>query len=93
MSLETVKQIIGHAMVDAEFRKHLMDNPAAALKGYDLTEDEAALLKDLPSQNFESMAEELGERLSRAGVVISPSGGPGPIPYPHFGDEAGTLKG
>jgi len=79
MSIESVKQIIGHAMVDAEFRKRLFDDPAAALKGYELTEEETALLKDLPRENFETMAGELSERISRAGVIVKIDPAPFPI--------------
>ncbi len=83
MSLESVKQIVGHAMLDAEFRKKLFENPAEALKGYELTEQELALLKDLPQENFESAAGELSERISRAGIIFKPETKPFPGPSPH----------
>ncbi len=65
MSVEAVKEIIGRAVADAEFRQQLLHDPAEALKGYDLSEEEAALLKDLPGENFEAAAGELEERISR----------------------------
>ncbi len=78
MSLEAVKQIIGQAMANAEFRRQLLDAPAEALKGYELSEEEAAMLMNLPRENFEAAASELGERISRAGLHLdstSPDGG------------------
>ena len=81
MSSQSVKQLIGHALIEPEFRQLLFTDPAQALKGYELTEAEKNLFKDMPREKFESLAGELGERISRAGVVIS-----------HHGNEPGTLK-
>ena len=75
MSTLSVKQIIGHALVEPQFRQLLFENPAKALEGSELTKEEKAMLTNLPRENFESLAGELGERISRAGVLISNHGG------------------
>ncbi len=71
MSLESLKAIIGRAMLEPEFRKQLFDEPAVALKGYELTDQERAALLDLPKENFEALAGELGERISRSGFYVA----------------------
>ncbi len=79
MSIEAVKQIIGRALVEPAFRKQLFTDADGALKGYDLSEQELALLKDLPEESFESAAGELSARISRAGIIVKSD----PAPFPH----------
>ena len=68
MSVESVKQIIGRAVAEPEFRELLFTDPGKALEGYELNEQEASALKGLPRENFDAVAGELAERVSRAGV-------------------------
>ena len=70
MSSHSVKEVIGHALVEPKFRQLLFDDPTKAMEGYELTEEEKNLFKDLPREHFEALAGDLGERISRAGMVI-----------------------
>ncbi len=72
MSIESVQKIIGRAMTEAEFRDLLFNDPAKALADYELTEDESNALKELERKNFDTVAQELEQRISRARF-----GGPG----------------
>ena len=71
MSQKVVEEVIGKAVVDAEFRSQLFSNPEAALSGYDLTEEERASLSALEADVFEAFAAEVEERISK-GVQPSP---------------------
>ena len=84
MSMEALKTVIGRAMIDAEFRELLFKDPAQALAGYSLTEDEVRLFQGLEREKFEALAGELGERLSRAGLHIGAGAHAG-------GDEVGKA--
>ena len=75
MSAEEVKQVIGRAVLDAEFRKMLFDDPDTALEDYDLTEEERAGLKNIEREKFDDMAGALEERMSRAGIGLQTLGG------------------
>lgn len=68
MSEEVVQFIIGRAVTDTEYRELLFTDPDQALAGYDLTEEEAASLKDIDRGEFESNLSELEDRISRAGL-------------------------
>ena len=69
MSLETVKEIIGKAVIDIEFRTLLDSDPDKALQGYELTGEERASLEGLKADKFDTVASELGERVSRASML------------------------
>ena len=79
MSIENIKLIVGRAIVEPEFRELLFSDLDKALAGYELTAEEAAMLKALPREGFEAVAGNLEERISRAGLY-------------HHGNEPGTLK-
>lgn len=69
MSQEGIKQVIGRAVADAEFKKLLFSDPAAALQGFDLTEEEAAGLKKLPHADFDKLMSDVETRVSKAGLI------------------------
>ena len=75
MSLDDVKQVIGRAVLDPEFRGILFSDPDTALKDYDLTEEELAGLKNIERDKFDEMAGALEERMSRAGIGLQTLGG------------------
>ena len=56
MSLDDVKQVIGRAVLDADFREVLFSNPETALEDYDLSEEERAGLKNIKREKFDDMA-------------------------------------
>jgi hypothetical protein len=70
MSKESVKQIIGRALTESDYRELLFGDPEKALEGYDLTEEEAAALNGLEQGRFDAMAGELEERVSKSGMRI-----------------------
>jgi hypothetical protein len=74
MSLESVKEIIGKAVMETEFRDLLFDDPDKALEGFDLTDEETAALKALEREKLDEAAEEMGERVSRAGLGVAAIG-------------------
>jgi hypothetical protein len=69
MSTESVKEIIGKAVVDEEYRELLFNEPDKALEGYDLTEEERKALREVKRDKFNEAAIELQERLSRSGIL------------------------
>jgi hypothetical protein len=71
MSLESLQEIIGRAVMEPEYRELLFSDPDKALEGYELTEQEAASLRSLPPGKFDAVAGELEERISRAGGLPS----------------------
>ncbi len=72
MSHEAVAIIIGRAVVDAEFRRKLIENAAEACQGYDLTAEELEALEALEPESLEVFAKSLPERLIKgvgAGLI------------------------
>lgn len=67
MSLESVQQVIGRAVVDAEFRQKLIDNAREACAGYDLTEEELVALEALDAESLKAFAGTLDARISKTG--------------------------
>ena len=97
MSLESVQTIIGRAVMEAEYRELLFSEPDKALEGYELTEEEAAALKGLERENFDAVAGELEERISRAGgkldsIGLEWIGGGGQFTVGCRGDLRGMLR-
>jgi hypothetical protein len=74
MSAESVQIIIARAVTDEEFREMLFTNPEEALKEFELTETEHKALTSLPRDHFDSVQQELAERLSKAGFGIGGMG-------------------
>ncbi|MBI4670319.1 MAG: Franean1_4349 family RiPP [Chloroflexi bacterium] len=73
MSAETVTTIIRRAVAEQEFRAALFADPATALSGYELTEEERAALTGLTAENFDALAGDLEARVSKvtgAGLAI-----------------------
>ena len=68
MSKEIVQLIIGRAVTDLAFRELLFISPEKALEGYTLTEEEASLITGMERERLETVAGELEERISRAGL-------------------------
>ena len=70
MSQDGIKQVIGRAVVDAEFKNLLFSNSAEALKGFDLTADEAAGLRKMPHAEFDKLLSDVETRVSKAGIHL-----------------------
>jgi hypothetical protein len=71
MSQDGIKQVIGRAVVDAEFRNLLFSNSAEALRGFDLTPEEAAGFKKMPRADFDKLLSDVETRVSKAGINLS----------------------
>ena len=66
MSMETVAAVLMRATREPEFRQRLLQQPAEALAGYDLTGDETAALSRLTHETFDAHAAGLETRLSQS---------------------------
>jgi hypothetical protein len=71
MSEEQLIEVISRAVVEAEFRTLLINEPEKALEGFDLSAEEIELLKNIELATIESVSNELEERVSRAGLPLS----------------------
>ena len=72
MAIDSLQEILGKAITDNDFRQLLFDNPDEALKGYELDDQERAALSALEREQFDLDANEIEERISRAGLTFSP---------------------
>ena len=68
MSEKKMYELIGRAIADPDFRAALIADPDKATKeaGYELTDEEIASLREI---DLKAGAEELGERLSKSGML------------------------
>ncbi len=62
---DTVIEIIARAINDEDFRNLLFSDPAKALDGYTLTDEERALLSNLDEESLATYGGELGERITK----------------------------
>ena len=69
MSIENVQTIIGKAIMETEYRELLFTEPDNALEDYELTEEEKSVLKGMERDKFDTVASELEDRISRAGMT------------------------
>ena len=69
MSAENLEKIILRAVEDVKFRELLFMDPAQALQGVELTEDELAALKNLRAEDFDASRGELGKRISHNRLI------------------------
>jgi len=76
MSAEAVQTIIGRAVTDGEFAKQLFENPEEALKGYELSAEEATAIKNMKADDVAKFHASLDERISKGDYYrMSPGGG------------------
>ncbi len=69
MTKESVKEVIGKAFADSEYRDLLLSKPKEALEGYEFTDVEREDMENLTPDIFDMELSELEERVSR-GVTI-----------------------
>ena len=64
-----IHELVGRAVVDADFRKKLMADPENTVKeaGYDLTDEQLKALKDM---NGKGLASVLDESLPKFGIPV-----------------------
>lgn len=70
MSQQAVAQVIGRAVVDAEFRDLLFSDPDQALVGYDLTMEERQAILATKSKHLKDFAGKLDPRITKAKFEI-----------------------
>jgi hypothetical protein len=63
MSVQNVTNIVSKAMRDRAFRDQLFSKPDQALKGYDLTPEEAKGLTAISREEFDKIAAQLEEKI------------------------------
>jgi hypothetical protein len=69
MSKESVEAVIGKAVLDSEFREALFADPEEVLAGYELSEEESAVLRAIDFETMESFAGTLDERISKVSLM------------------------
>jgi hypothetical protein len=74
MSEAVVREVIGKAVVDHEYRDLLFKDPARAVEGLDLTSDELKGLTGLEPDIFNLEGSEMESRISRAGIHFGSAG-------------------
>jgi hypothetical protein len=58
---------------DPEFKRRLLDDPDAALEGYDLSQAQVLMVKTLEEEDFDKLSmENLGEYFSADAAVYTP---------------------
>src|SRR5919198_4634586 len=67
MSSKNLDKVIQRAISDAAFRRQLQSNPAAALRGFKLTDDELAALRSGDAGKLSSLG--IDQRISKAFTV------------------------
>jgi hypothetical protein len=70
MSQDAVQSLIGRAVLDEAFRKLLFSDPDKAFEGYDLTEEEKAILRKLDADEIASFAGKLDERITKVKMQL-----------------------
>jgi hypothetical protein len=64
MSSDSVHEMIGRAVIDRGFRKHLLRSPADASFEFSLSSWERSLIRTLQASTLEEFAQKLSEKLS-----------------------------
>lgn len=69
MSKEALTTIVSRALTDEAYRQQLVSDPDAALAEYDLDEDEAKIVRNLPADAFDELTMDLEDRQSKSGFL------------------------
>jgi hypothetical protein len=59
MSLDTLNRILGEAIVNASFCRALLSDPGTAVRGYELGEEELALLTSIRAGSVDNFAQQI----------------------------------
>lgn len=71
MSREVLTTIVSRALTDTEYRAQLISDPDAALQGYDLSENEEKMIRNLSADAFDELTMDLEARQSKSGFLGS----------------------
>lgn len=69
MATQDLTQVITRALTDEAYRKQLLDSPAEALEGYELSPDEVTMVHNLKPEAFEELDMDVEERQSKSGLA------------------------
>lgn len=69
MTAVVVKQVIARAVADPNFKEQLLNDPAKALAGLELTADEVMSLKSLSREALEALAFQGNQKLTRPNAL------------------------
>jgi hypothetical protein len=70
MSQKDVQNLIGRAVMDRAFRELLFSDPDKAFAGYDLTEQEKTILRNLDPDEVADFAGRLDERITKVKMQL-----------------------
>lgn len=73
LDIEAVKDILGRALVDANFRRELLTDPATTIDilGYKQTDDSGRFFEALNNDSFKQVAQETEDRLGGRPVIAA----------------------
>jgi hypothetical protein len=69
MSREHLTTIVSRALTDEAYRSQLLSDPDAALEGYDLSESEQKVVRNLSADVFDELTVNLESRQSKSGFL------------------------
>jgi hypothetical protein len=70
MSQQAVQNLIGRAVMDEAFRQLLFSDPDKAFEGFDLTEAEKEILRNLDADEVAAFAGKLDERITKVKMKL-----------------------
>lgn len=68
MATEQLTEIITKALTDGTYRQQLLESPDEAMAGFELSDDEANMLRNLKPEAFEEIDLDVEERQSKSGL-------------------------
>lgn len=70
MYREPLERIIGRAAMDLKFREKMFADPETAFQEYDLTQEQIAALKAIPTDALERFAHQLTKSIDRRSIKL-----------------------
>lgn len=70
MAHEALQAVIGMGIVDADFRRSLLEKSGRVLAEFDLTDEEAAAVMSIQATTFQGFAGELHNWITRNSVLV-----------------------
>ena len=65
-----LEEIIGRAAMDSQFRERMLEDPEVALREYELTEEQIAAIKAIPTDALERFAYQLTKSVGKELIKI-----------------------
>ena len=67
---EALDKVVSRAATDKKFRELLLSDPAKALEGYEVTDEERKMLSELTADTFEAFVGGLGDRQTQGRWIL-----------------------